>query len=98
MVPVEHVKDGQIVLNISPTAIRDLIIDDEGVSFSGRFQGVAQQIYAPANAILGIITRENGEGMWFPKEELPPEPDSPKDDDPPNGPAKDGPPTLRVIK
>lgn len=99
IVPVEHVKDGQIVLNISPSAIRDLIIDDDGVSFNGRFHGVVHQIYAPVTAILGIITREDGEGMWFPKEESPPAPDSPEDDDPPPGPQKkDSPPTLRVIK
>jgi stringent starvation protein B len=88
-VPPEHVKDGQIVLNISPTAVRELVIDDEFLSFSGRFQGVAWQIYTPMSAVLGIITRENGEGMWFPKEDPPTEPE------PTEKPSK---PSLRVIK
>jgi stringent starvation protein B len=88
-VPAEHVKDGQIVLNISPTAVRELVIGNEFLSFNGRFQGVPWQIYIPMSAVLGIITRENGEGMWFPTEDPPTEPD------PPEKPEK---PSLRVIK
>jgi len=85
-VPVEHVKDGQIVLNISPSAVRDLVIDNEFLSFNGRFQGVSRQIYTPMSAVLGIIARENGEGMWFPKDEPPTEPEPVRK------------PSLRVIK
>lgn len=78
IVPEEHIKDGQIVLNISPSAIRDLQIQPEFLSFSGRFRGVAKQIYAPIPSVLGIVARENGEGMWFPRElDDKPEPPSP---------------------
>ena len=87
LVPEEYVKEGQIVLNIGPSAIRDLQIEQDFLSFDGRFQGVAREIYAPIGAVLGIVARENGEGMWFPKEdEGSPEPDPP------------GPPTLKVVK
>ena len=86
-VPEEHVKEGQIVLNISPSAVRDLQIEQDFLSFDGRFQGVAMEIYAPINAVLGIVARENGEGMWFPKEDY----DNP-DPPPPR------PPTLKVVK
>ena len=68
-VPLEHVKDGQIVLNIGPQAIRNLSISSEYVMFSGRFAGIAHEVYAPIGAVMGIITKENGEGMWFPREE-----------------------------
>lgn len=68
-VPMAHVKDGQIVLNIGPGAIRDLSISDEYVMFSGRFAGIAHEIYAPIGAVMGVITKENGEGMWFPRDE-----------------------------
>jgi stringent starvation protein B len=68
-VPLEHVKDGQIVLNISPQAIRNLSISGEYVMFSGRFAGIAHEVYAPIGAVMGIITKENGEGMWFPRDE-----------------------------
>ena len=86
-VPEEYVKEGQIVLNISPSAVRDLQIEQDFLSFDGRFQGVAMGIYAPINAVLGIVARENGEGMWFPKE----------DDDNPD-PTPPSPPTLKVVK
>ena len=90
-VPTEYVKDGQIVLNISPTAIRDLVIGDEYVAFSGRFGGVPHEIFAPIDAVMGIVAKENGEGMWFPREESQPEP-------PPQPTKKKGPPDLKVIK
>ena len=90
-VPLEYVKDGQIVLNVSPTAIRDLVIGDEHVAFSGRFGGVPHEIFAPIEAVMGIVAKENGEGMWFPREEATPEP-------PPEPVKKKGPPALKVIK
>ena len=68
-VPLAHVKDGQIVLNIGPQAIRNLSISGEYVMFSGRFSGIAHEIYAPIGAVMGVITKENGEGMWFPRDE-----------------------------
>ncbi|MBD3649152.1 MAG: ClpXP protease specificity-enhancing factor [Pseudomonadales bacterium] len=92
-VPREYVKDGQIVLNISPAAIRDLQLTNDYISFNGRFGGVPHEIYAPIAAVLGIVAKENGEGMWFPRESSdPPEPPSPPD------PSKKGPPDLKVIK
>ena len=96
-VPREHVKDGQIVLNISPKAIRDLSISDEYVMFSGRFAGVAHEISAPIGAVMGIIAKENGEGMWFPREQDGPDQDpEPPPDIPPDNPR--GPPSLKVVK
>jgi len=90
VVPLEYVKDGQIVLNISPTAIRDLKMTSESVEFSGRFSGTAYLVYAPMEAILGVVAKENGEGMWFPREEAAGPPLAP-------GPSK-GPPELKVVK
>ena len=91
-VPLEYVKEGQIVLNISPSAIRDLVMTNEHVMFNGRFGGVAHEIYVPIAAVLGLIAKENGEGMWFPRDEENPQPD------PPEGTPKKGPPSLKVIK
>ncbi len=96
-VPLEFVKDGQIVLNISPSAIRDLVLSNEFVMFNGRFGGVAHEIYAPIDAVLGLIAKENGEGMWFPREdESSPPPD--KTLAKPEAVPKKGPPSLKVIK
>ena len=98
-VPMEYVKDGQIVLNISPKAVRDLSISTEYVMFSGRFAGIAHEVYAPIGAVMGIIAKENGEGMWFPREEDDPgSPPPPEDPAPGDGPKSKGPPNLKVVK
>jgi RNA polymerase-associated protein len=64
-VPQGFASDGQIVLNISPSAVRSLHMDNEAVSFEGRFGGVPHSLYVPIGAILGIYARENGQGMVF---------------------------------
>ncbi|MDA0977622.1 MAG: ClpXP protease specificity-enhancing factor [Proteobacteria bacterium] len=98
-VPMEYVKDGQIVLNVAPRAVRDLVISAEYVMFSGRFAGVAHEIYAPISAVMGIIAKENGEGMWFPRDDEPEPPLPPMDDgSPSDSPPKKGPPSLKVVK
>lgn len=101
-VPTGFVSDGQIVLNVSPTAVRQLDIGNEAVSFEGRFGGVAHSLFVPSPAVLAIYARENGQGMVFDLE--PPvtqqvedeqdEQDTP-DDEPPR---PSGRPSLKVVK
>jgi stringent starvation protein B len=75
-VPAAHVKDGKIVLNVSPTATRALTLGNELVSFEARFGGVSQQLAIPIGAVLGIYARETGQGMIFSEDDsLPPAPD-----------------------
>lgn len=77
-VPQQFVKNGQIVLNISPVAVMDLLITNDSIHFSGRFSGVPQDIFAPMSAVMGIYARENGQGMIFDMDEEPtPEPPKP---------------------
>lgn len=96
LVPEQYVKDGQIVLNISPTAVMDLNISNDAVAFNGRFGGVATDIYVPVNAVIGIYARENGQGMVFEPEE---ETESiPPDDEPPEPSKPQGRPSLKVVK
>jgi stringent starvation protein B len=64
-VPESHVKDGKIVLNISPTATRELILGNDAVTFETRFGGVSQQLVVPIAAVLGIYARETGQSMLF---------------------------------
>jgi stringent starvation protein B len=65
-VPMAYVRDGQIVLNIGPNAVRNLQMDNEWLSFSARFGGVAHDILVPVLNVLAIYARETGEGMVFP--------------------------------
>lgn len=72
-VPAAFVKDGRIVLNVAPGAVRDLLLRNEDVSFSARFGGVPMQVYVPMAAVLAIYSRENGQGMFFDEEDYPAE-------------------------
>jgi stringent starvation protein B len=64
-VPMAYVKNGEIVLNVNYTAVKDLHIDNDAVVFSARFNGVAQHIYVPIHRVGGVFARENGQGMFF---------------------------------
>ena len=64
-VPTAHIVDGQIVLNISSSAVQLHVMDNECLSFSARFSGVEQDIFLPIEAILAIFARENSQGIFF---------------------------------
>jgi stringent starvation protein B len=76
-VPQGYVKDGQIVLNISPVAVQGLVISNDGIEFNGRFGGIPTHVYVPTAAVLGIYAKENGQGMIFDRDEPMPEPPGP---------------------
>lgn len=98
-VPESFVNDGQIVLNISPSAVRYLEMDNAAVSFEGRFGGVPHQLYVPVEAVLAIYARENGQGMVFDAAETPEEnSEGPSGDDEPPRPGGRGRPSLKVVK
>ena len=78
VVPEDYVTDGQIVLNVSPTAVVSLHLGNDAVSFSGRFGGVPLNVFLPLDSILGIYARENGQGMVFhPEKDTDPDPQGP---------------------
>ena len=64
-VPTSYVKNGEIVLNISPGATRRLTIDNARVQFTARFNGVSQEVSVPTAAISGIFAKETGYGFAF---------------------------------
>lgn len=71
-VPRQFVQNGQIVLNMAPTAVRDLFMENEALGFSARFGGQPMRIMVPMAALVAIYARENGVGMVFGHEpELP---------------------------
>ncbi|MFZ7172403.1 ClpXP protease specificity-enhancing factor [Avibacterium volantium] len=69
-VPVEYVKDGQIVLNISMNATGNLQLTNDFVQFNARFQGVPQEIFIPMGALIALYARESGDGIMFEPEEF----------------------------
>ncbi len=64
-VPREHVRDGQIVLNVGYEATAHLSMDNDSISFQARFGGVARDISVPMGNVSAIYARENGAGMAF---------------------------------
>jgi len=89
----------KIVLNISPSAVRDLSIDNEYLSFVARFSGVSHGVLVPIAAVQAIYARENGQGMMFPDiEEDESKPSSESADDSPSAPSPGKKPNLKVIK
>ncbi|MCK8120271.1 ClpXP protease specificity-enhancing factor [Pseudoalteromonas sp. 2CM32C] len=69
-VPTQFVQDGQIVLNISPSAVTQFSLDLTQLSFNARFGGQPMQVYVPLGAVLAIYARENGEGTVFTADEF----------------------------
>ncbi|MBF8223061.1 ClpXP protease specificity-enhancing factor [Halomonas sp. 328] len=65
VVPTQFVQNGQIVLNIAPTAVRDLSMDNEAITFGARFGGQPMQVVVPSEALVALYARENGVGMVF---------------------------------
>lgn len=65
VVPREHVKAGEIVLNVSVLATGKLSLGNEWIEFQARFGGVARQISIPVGQVTAIYARETGQGMAF---------------------------------
>jgi len=95
-VPAGAEKDGKLVLNIAPRAVRGLEMGNEVFSFEARFAGAPHRVRVPVAAILAIYARENGQGMVFARDETAAE-SSAEDQGRPGG-GKPGGPNLRVIK
>jgi stringent starvation protein B len=64
-VPLQFVRDGQIVLNISQGATKGMKMDNEAIRFGARFGGVARDVYVPVENVIAIYASENGQGMAF---------------------------------
>jgi len=97
-VPMEFVKNDEIVLNLSSEACHQLDLGNEWVSFQARFGGVPKRVMVPVTHVLAIYARENGQGMSFPF-------DGAKTPDPSNtsegasdAPKKAPRPTLTIVK
>jgi len=90
-VPVEHVNNGKIILNVDPNAVQDMDMSGTEISFSARFSGKPTQVRTPISAVLAIYARENGRGMVFnDDDESPPDPTEEGD--------KPAMPSLRIVK
>lgn len=64
-VPMEYVRDGEIVLNIGPLATSRMRMGNDSIEFTARFSGKSRELSVPVGAVTAIYARENGHGMSF---------------------------------
>jgi len=79
-VPQAYVKDGQITLNVHPSAVQRLDLGNDAIQFSARFGGRVFTVVVPMPALLAVFARETGRGLFFQEEggdEPTPEPPAP---------------------
>ena len=93
--PPEHIKDGQITLNIAPHAVQSLSLGNADVRFSARFSGRSWMITLPVMSILAIYDRDTGQGMGFPPGTMPGETGDDADNDTTARASR--PPSLRAV-
>ena len=67
--PQDLINDNKIILNISPSAVMNLLVDNATIEFSAKFSGVDKFISFPVSSVLAIYSREHGSGMMFDKSE-----------------------------
>lgn len=106
VVPMAHVQDGQITLNIGLLATNRLTLGNDYIEFQARFNGVTEDIFVPVAAVAAIFARETGAGMGFEIESSAPYPgtqaqplssENPSDEPDPDTPAPDR-GHLRIVK
>lgn len=64
-VPVAHIQDDQITLNIGLLATNQLVLGNDYIEFQARFSGVTEDVFVPVAAVSAIFARETGTGMGF---------------------------------
>jgi stringent starvation protein B len=64
-IPKEYIKENEIVFNINPNAVNGLIINNDIVGFTARFNGVERKLEIPINAINSIFAKEVNQGIAF---------------------------------
>ncbi|RKZ40454.1 MAG: ClpXP protease specificity-enhancing factor [Gammaproteobacteria bacterium] len=101
-VPNQYIENGQIILNISQSAVQSLNLDNDWVTFTARFSGQPFSVFVPVVAVLAIYAKENGKGMFFQAEdsdgENVPLPGQPLPPPSPKKPPRRSKPILRRVK
>lgn len=64
-VPIEYIKNDEIIFNISARAVHDLIINDEIIYFMARFNGISRKLEIPMNVVKNIFAKEVNQGIAF---------------------------------
>ncbi|MBT5890954.1 MAG: ClpXP protease specificity-enhancing factor [Chromatiales bacterium] len=97
--PGEYAEQGKLILNVSYSATSSLLIGNDAVTFSARFNGRPMNLIVPIDAVMAVYGRETGEGMVFSvaEDDVAVTDDSATADSVPQ-PSKTGRPQLKVVK
>src|SRR3990167_10169815 len=69
-VPPLCIDKGEIVLNVSPTAVREFKITEQVIQFRTSFSGVVHCVSIPVTSVVAIFADEdNSQGIFFDQEE-----------------------------
>ncbi len=96
-VPRQYVQAGKIILNVSTHATSGLLLGNDLVRFKARFGATTQEVRVPIGAVLGVYSRETGQGMIFSEADAPTTPPTPPAE-PAGEPVKRARPSLKVVK
>jgi stringent starvation protein B len=97
-VPMAYVKEGEIVLNLSAGAVRNLEMGNEMISCNGRFGGAPFDLFVPVDAVIGIFAKETGQGLVFQGQDGALPPTSSNTDENQAKPKSAGRPQLKIVK
>lgn len=78
-IPAESHKNGQIIFNIDHSAVHNLVIGNDIISFSARFNGTAREVLFPSDNVKGIFAKEVNQGLAFPDDDQDPDLSAGKD-------------------
>lgn len=65
IVPTQYVEDKKIILNIAHDATKDLLIDNDWITFRATFGGTVQDLAIPVANVVAVFAKETGQGMQF---------------------------------
>jgi len=97
-VPPAYVKNGEIVLNLSAGAVQNLQLGNEMITCSGRFGGASFDLIVPVAAVIGIFSKETGQGLVFQGADLLQPPPISSGSNQKQKPSVPGKPHLKIVK
>lgn len=63
--PMEYIKNDEVIFNISAKAVQDLIINNDAICFMARFNGISRKLEIPMSVITGVFAKEVNQGIVF---------------------------------
>lgn len=63
----KYAVNNRVIINISPLAVKNLVIGDTAIDLTARFDDVAVDLSIPHEQIIAVYTKESEQYIAFPK-------------------------------